>query len=140
MNIETKNMGTHDLYRVGTLLLIQAGAKLGMELESGEIGLNQNSGNVYLRSEDYMFTLYIPMNKAKASDVSALRERVVMELKIAKPEHVGSVYLPQDVCPKCLAHTSQIITCSACGDEGCIEFCVVPYTEYKCQDCSEEEI
>lgn len=43
-------------------LLITKASNLGMDISGyGEIGENQNSGNVYLWLEDYPFTLYIDL-------------------------------------------------------------------------------
>ena len=41
--------------------LIATGMQLGMDLSGyGEMGLNIDSGNVYMWLEDYRFTLFIP--------------------------------------------------------------------------------
>ena len=43
--------------------LIQTARKLGMNLKGyGEVSVNQNSGYTYLWSEDYPFTLYMPIS------------------------------------------------------------------------------
>lgn len=42
--------------------LIQTARQLGMNLKGyGELSVNQNSGYTYLWSEDYPFTLYMPI-------------------------------------------------------------------------------
>lgn len=57
MDIE-KELSSNELRKAG-LLLAKAG-ELGMDLSGfGEVGLNRNSGNVYLWLEDYPFCLYI---------------------------------------------------------------------------------
>ena len=44
------------------IYLIQKAKELGMTLDGyGEIAVNQNSGYTYLWSEDYPFTLYMPI-------------------------------------------------------------------------------
>lgn len=54
--------------------LIQIAQELGMDISAyGEIGVNNNSGYTYLWLEDYMFTLYMPINcKLIKTDVSAI--------------------------------------------------------------------
>ena len=43
--------------------LIQSARQLGMNLKGyGEVSVNQNSGYTYLWSEDYPFTLYMPIS------------------------------------------------------------------------------
>ncbi len=43
--------------------LIQIAQELGMDISGyGEIGVNNNSGYTYLWLEDYMFTLFMPIN------------------------------------------------------------------------------
>lgn len=43
--------------------LIQSARQLGMSLKGyGEVSVNQNSGYTYLWSEDYSFTLYMPIS------------------------------------------------------------------------------
>ena len=45
--------------------------RFNLDLEGyGELGMNENSGNVYLWLEDYPFTLFMPINcKLKLEDV-----------------------------------------------------------------------
>lgn len=58
MNTITDNMCSNEVRKAG-LLLIKA-AELGMDVTGyGELGVNINTGNVYLWLEDYQFTLYI---------------------------------------------------------------------------------
>jgi hypothetical protein len=48
--------------RQKAVFLIQIAEKLGMNLDSyGEIAVNSNSGYTYLWSEDYNFSLYMPI-------------------------------------------------------------------------------
>lgn len=59
MEIKTTGMARDEIAKVA--LLIKKAANLNMELSSyGELGYNQNSGDVYLWLEDYPFALYIP--------------------------------------------------------------------------------
>lgn len=45
------------------IYLVQKAKELGMKLDSyGEIAVNQNSGYTYIWSEDYPFTLYMPID------------------------------------------------------------------------------
>ena len=45
------------------IYLIQKAKELGMSLDGyGEIAVNQNSGYTYIWSEDYPFTLYMPID------------------------------------------------------------------------------
>lgn len=49
--------------REKALFLIETAENLGMELDSfGEIGVNQHSGYTYIWSENYPFTLFMPIN------------------------------------------------------------------------------
>lgn len=58
MNIITDNMCSNEVRKAG--LLLTKAAELGMDATGyGELGVNPNSGNVYLWLEDYPFTLYI---------------------------------------------------------------------------------
>lgn len=58
MNIITDNMCTNEVRKAG--LLLTKAAELGMDATGyGELGVNLNTGNVYLWLEDYAFTLYI---------------------------------------------------------------------------------
>lgn len=54
--------------------LIDTALELGMDLESyGEVNVNQNSGYTYLWSENYNFSLYMPINcELKRKDIHAL--------------------------------------------------------------------
>lgn len=54
--------------------LIEIAEKLGMNLDSyGEVAVNSTSGNTYLWSEDYNFSLHMPINcELKKEDVYAL--------------------------------------------------------------------
>jgi len=53
------------------IFLIQTARQLGINLQSyGEVSVNQNSGYTYLWSEDYPFTLFMPINcELKRDDV-----------------------------------------------------------------------
>lgn len=49
--------------RKKAMFLIETAESLGMDIEGyGGIGVNQNSGYTYLWSEDFPFTLYMPIN------------------------------------------------------------------------------
>ena len=51
------------------IYLIQKAKELGMSLDGyGEIAVNPNSGYTYLWSEDYPFTLYMPINCQLSND------------------------------------------------------------------------
>jgi hypothetical protein len=56
------------------VFLIGVAEQLGMNLDSyGEVAVNSTSGYTYLWSEDYNFTLYMPINcELKKEDVYAL--------------------------------------------------------------------
>ena len=58
MNITTENMCSNEVRKAG--LLLTKAAELGMDASGyGELGVNLNTGNVYLWLEDYAFALYI---------------------------------------------------------------------------------
>jgi hypothetical protein len=48
--------------------------RFNLDLEGyGELGINENSGNVYLWLEDYPFTLFMPINcELKLKDVQVM--------------------------------------------------------------------
>ena len=49
--------------RQKAVYLIGVAESLGMDLDSyGEVAVNKNSGYTYLWSEDYNFSLYMPIN------------------------------------------------------------------------------
>jgi hypothetical protein len=55
------------------LFLTSIAYKIGMDLDNAICDVNNNSGNVYLYSEFYNFTLYMPINcDLIKSDVIAL--------------------------------------------------------------------
>lgn len=57
--MEISNKLCNNELRKAALLIAEA-SRLGMDVSGyGEIGVNQNSGSVYLWLEDYMFSLYI---------------------------------------------------------------------------------
>lgn len=59
MKIETENMSSNEIVKIGNLISF-AGA-IGMDVSGyGEAAVNKTSGNVYLWLEDYNFCLYIP--------------------------------------------------------------------------------
>ena len=68
------------------IYLVQNAKELGMKLDSyGEIAVNQNSGYTYLWSEDYPFTLFMPINcKLIKSDIGVLFSDFVTGEEIEK--------------------------------------------------------
>jgi hypothetical protein len=56
------------------MFLIHVANELGMDTEgTGELAVNQNSGNTYLWLEDYNFTLYMPIScDLKKDDIYCL--------------------------------------------------------------------
>lgn len=69
MIIDFKNMCS--LENKKAQYLLKVAIDLGMDLSGfGGMGVNQNSGNVYLWLEDYNFCLFMPINcELKKSDV-----------------------------------------------------------------------
>ena len=60
MNINTENMCSNEIRKIG--LLLNEASRLGMDLGGyGETGVNQSNGNVYLWLEDYPFALFIDL-------------------------------------------------------------------------------
>lgn len=62
--------------RKKAIFLMGVAEDLGMSLDDdsyGEVAVNQNSGHVYVWSENYNFSLYMPINcKLVKSDIVAL--------------------------------------------------------------------
>ena len=60
--------------RQKAVFIIGVAEKLGMNLDSyGEVAVNKNSGYTYLWSEDYNFSLYMPINcELDVKDIYAL--------------------------------------------------------------------
>jgi hypothetical protein len=64
MNFNTQTMVNNEIRKLG--LLITEASRLGMELTGyGEADVNANTGNVYIWSDDYPFSLYIGLNDDK---------------------------------------------------------------------------
>lgn len=72
MEYKLENMGSWE--RQKACFLINTAEDLEMNLESyGFVDVNNNSGYTYLWSEDYNFSLYMPINcKLKKTDIYAL--------------------------------------------------------------------
>jgi len=72
MKINYEQMSIWEVEKASYLIL--TAKQLGMQLDSCvEISVNQNSGYTYLWSEDYNFTLYMPINcDLKKEDVYVL--------------------------------------------------------------------
>lgn len=72
MNYNFQTMTNWELDKAN--FLIQTARQLGMDLQSyGEVSVNQNSGYTYLWSEDYSFSLYMPIScDLKREDVYVL--------------------------------------------------------------------
>jgi len=67
MNLDFTKLEGWELTKA--IYLIQKAKELGMTLDGyGEIAVNQNSGYTYLWSEDYPFTLYMPINCELSND------------------------------------------------------------------------
>ena len=63
-----------DWERKKAIFLMGVAEDLGIKLNSyGEVAVNKNSGYTYLWSEDYNFSLYMPINcELEKSDINAL--------------------------------------------------------------------
>jgi len=72
--MEYKLNGMGDWERKKAIFLMSIAEGLGMNLNSyGEVAVNQNSGYTYLWSENYNFSLYMPINcELIKADVYAL--------------------------------------------------------------------